>query len=1684
MVENIVVSAVGSESSDRKTFISTHSWNKNGTNLIVYLNNTIKEKDSDYTVIDENTLEFSSSLKNNDEVKFIITRFEDPSTHKSLDDRMHELDRLNKKSENKAQTSIEKRVDEEAFVSQNIVTASQIWIDEIDSDTEQAKEDGVVEYRSKLQLYEDETVADKKGWYASENESLENRLLEWVDPRFGQQYHVRLFDDTDREIPSSDPINWKWDYYAGYLTIQNSNHNYITPFYISGYLYIGEKALNQLATWKEPVFSTEFLPLYHNDDGDIRLVLTENVFYRFDAIANMWRQLNYGSDTLRNPVTTEENLPDVNNQRGDLRLVLEDNDLYVWDDTAGENGEWVLLTGQSFSPENYYTKTKLDEYLSSKAPAQHEHDTLYYRKTEVDSFIRWRPSRASYTDLPPHTENRDGDVILTRDTNTIYRWVEEDPNVGQGHWTAIVESNFTWKGPVDVIDDLPLGSNNPGDVRLVREEEIPYWWDGSEWKTLKSTVAEHEHDIYVRKDEFYWKTPVNTIDNFPSTNNEDGDIRLALDTNLIYRWDAHTYKWTLISQESAWRDPVASIASLPTNNNNEGDLIFVKEDKKVYYWNGSIWEPVENKDHNHDDLYYTIDDVDNFFDINSGHTHDGVNSKQIDYNDLLNIPYFYWGMPVLNKTDLPSQGDQPGDARIVLNDKALYIWSGNEWALVATGKFQSDHNHDDQYYEKEEIDSIIDSEISSLTAQIAGKANIIHDHDDLYYRKNYIDDKFDVVDGHNHDGLNSRKISYYDLENIPDLTDHEHDDLYYTKDQLRNPGQSSVHWENIVDMPGLTSNWKSPVQTVGDLPLTNNTEGDIRIVLDDKQLYEWDGSDWNYIGDWEVATTSYWKNPVNTKTDLPTTNNVEGDVRLVLNTNMFYRWNSVNAEWVAIKTSVSSGAGGVSLEDSLVMVYVNGVQLKEDDEWEIKDSTSIELLVPTNEQDRVAIVVYDENTKFYRRFDFTSFDLQQDFTIGTEQTFRQEAVLVEDQTTVQLASPHNVGSGDMLVWWNGLLQIVDEDYFETSSTTIELIEPAEEGDILIILMFDAVGTNSIYTREEHKPTEGQKIFELEYPYQTGKNHLLLYYNGQLQKVGEDYMEIDSQTVEMIDPCHDGEKLTFMAFNASLSVGETDIKSACDLKIGTPPDGTWNDGLFNWNQDTVACKAFDDINEALVGIVTNKPSTINDTELIGIEERYIGRISGGNVNIEDVYGVEKEYLTETGDFKLYNANNSLLNADKGILRLYVNNELVDTFNLKGAFVEAYRSYEDGQQEGKYGIQSQGALEDVGQPSEDGLRDSENGLITIEFISKYEQYTEWQYGKFRLNITSDILRSGYNEIYVIHQVVENVNQTKTYKLFYDDSKNQPVTSEIDVNENTLNSTKYLSGVRYYSIGDNFSITLNISNLFDNTYIDNPVDVDFPGIETFTVDIDNLTGVSNVPTIGDIVEYNNNIILNSYNVYSINGCLDVDLKNPFGEYNFISDSKNMLINTYIGKSNNKEEYFVDENYRLLIGEYNNIPTVITNQWSSSSQLSNQDALLFDGRLQYANLNFNDYMPLQSVDYSTHTEEQYYIRAFKDVIPHNNGKILLEGINKNLLLTRKIIIDLKLPSQTGWLSLNKKYDPSEFEGDDEDGCLVDVDGEYFYYTSGTYSTIYSGKMIIMRIKLMNDSPTIKTIKVWENEI
>jgi hypothetical protein len=1678
MIRNIQITKKGSESdnSQKTLFTSPNHWEEDGANLVLYKNNKPLKRDSDYAVTASNTVELSSSAKSSDELNFIITQIVDPSEMYSYDERVQQLDRLDKKMDGKAQTTIQKRSSEETIPSKFIIHSNQIWSSNIDERSSEAQKERTAKGFSLLSLSLDKTVAEEKGWYASSDGTLEGRVVNWIPPSFGKDYIVRLYDALDNEIPSSDEMGWRWDYQAGYLTIQN-DFDYQTPFKISGFQYSGRFGVDSPNYWKEPIFSVDDLPLYNNDDGDIRLILTENLFYRYDSLKPGWEPLNYGSSSFRDPVLDKENLPAVNNMRGDIRLVLEESNLYVWDDAQGLDGSWILLTGHGFNPANFYTSQQVDSLLSLKSDVGHRHDTIYYRKEQVEDIVRWRPSRQNFNSLPPHTENKDGDVILTRDDNSIWRWYTDDPNSGQGHWEQIIQSNFSWKPPVDLESDLPIGGNAPGDVRLVIENQKLYFWDGTGWSEVKTTVADHNHDDrYMLKTELHWLAPATSFNNLPTNNNNDGDCRLTLDTNIIYRWDEFSFEWVELVSGGNGIEFIELFSSLPATA-DQGDVVYIKEYNRLYIYDGG-WSAIEAASHDHNNLYYTQQEVDNLIndiisDIQS-HTHDGNDSPKIDYNNLLNVPRFYWRNPVVAHIDLPLVDNEPGDARIVMEDKSIYVWTGSAWEVISSGMF--DHDHNDSYYTKSEVNSLLDNIQVSFTNQLNSKADSIHDHDDRYYTKQEIDIELSEKADRNH---------------THNWT-HDHDDRYPTYYDLKTPGMGAdVHWDNIINKPASISDaWKTPVQYETSLPTSGNNEGDLRLVLDTSDVWRWDGSDWVIVGHWAGPQVDHWEAPVDTFADLPWVNNIDGDIRLVKDENKLYRWDEAGDIWKDMCCGDGSQSGGdiddndvsgLSYEE--IQVYLNGIQGIEGEDWAKTSATSIRVLADVDETDIITILIIGDTVKRYDLRGTAEGTI--DVNLATT-FFRTEIELSVPTSLFTLPQPFNPGQKDLVVWLNGVLQREGQDYNEISQTEFLFDRMLDVGDRLIIVILGFTSGDGNYFREDYTAYEDQHTFLLANAYEPGTNQLLVYLNGQLQLKDHDYLEIDENTVQIHEDrdISENDYVTFIILRGlAIGNGGTIINYASDLLLGFPTDGSWSDGYVNLYHDMNVADAIDEINEALLEIVPNDLITLNDIDLINDGMTFSsGFVADGNQHIEGQPGDYFHYLTTDRSFNLLTPDNSFQYADRGVVRLFVNGVEVDSFNLGDAFVESDRN--GSQVATHYGISSQGALATVGTHGTGGaIRQSDNGYIQIMSVEKYG-YRKIQKGSIRFKLFNGIMRHGYNFIYATHSYGDTINTTKRFKFFVDTKHAPPVfTGTQTLYENNVTSTKYVSGVRYYSIGDSFRTTFNLSNYAYTVYSSEPVEFSMPGLKPTMIEYNDpgYQNLSDPPHIDDMPSYRGVFTLNEFNKFSIDGVLNIKTHTPFGpgeEFQFVS--KNRLINTYTNGSTPLIEYFRDELFRIPADTYDTIPVYRHHIWDSSQPLQDGEAILFDKGLRYANMNFDDYMPAQTVDYSSFSGPQTYFRCFEKSIPRNNGKFIIEGITKNDLLSNKIVIDIKLPTQTGWLSLNKYYSVSEFDGEEGDGCLIDSEGNDFYYSSGTFSTAYSGYCIIMRITLPDDSaPVIKYMEL-----
>lgn len=96
-----------------------------------------------------------------------------------------------------------------------------------------------------------------------------------------------------------------------------------------------------------------------------------------------------------------------------------------------------------------------------------------------------------------------------------------------------------------------------------------------------------------------------------------------------------------------------------------------------------------------------------------------------------------------------------------------------------------------------------------------------------------------------HDTLASAKVIKENLDLKADVTS------VYTKTNVQTSGQAEIHWDNLTNVPTFgDDSWKPPVADEASLPLADNTDGDLRIVLDTDVVYTWDDgtSAWKVIG--------------------------------------------------------------------------------------------------------------------------------------------------------------------------------------------------------------------------------------------------------------------------------------------------------------------------------------------------------------------------------------------------------------------------------------------------------------------------------------------------------------------------------------------------------------------------------------------------------------------------------------------------------------------------------------------------------------------------------------------------------------------------------------------------------------------------------------------------------------------
>lgn len=531
-------------------------------------------------------------------------------------------------------------------------------------------------------------------------------------------------------------------------------------------------------------------------------------------------------------------------------------------------------------------------------------------------------------------------------------------------------------------------------------------------------------------------------------------------------------------------------------------------------------------------------------------------------------------------------------------------------------------------------------------------------------------------------------------------------------------------------------------------------------------------------------------------------------------------------------------------------------------------------------------------------------------------------------------------------------------------------------------------------------------------------------------------------------------------------------------LGVPSDGSYDDGLLPFDENTFVSDAVDEINEVLSDLVPAPPDELTGTNLLGNRTLYTGKLPTG---LNSVWYQEGEVAGNTISRIIINNSVTMSSidpstrfnkGDEGTLIARHNNggsglTVTGTLDIDANF--------DGSVVGP-------AVQDLSTWDSQGVGDPcTNAIVTfsggtgnleVTHVGWHNDFNYWQRMNAEINAAS--LQEGFHGYVMTHSVPTGDQSTNQYKLWYDDDSNGLSFSvSPSVSENTLSSSKYISGVRYYSTGDTFDITYSGINIYRKCYHTTHV-------STYRFDGESSTSNTNpatTPHYTDDIGVAKTITIDRPNYYSMDARLDASLHHPWKTpVNATSPSLNMLVATCGGDNDAKHEYFCEETYRLPNGSYDTVPSGITGNWNSQTTLVSGQALVYNLRVQSANSghNFTTYLPSGSPNYSAFSGDQVFLRALYDTSSHSNGTISITGISTSDLGAvgaGNVNLEIKLPTQTGWLDAGKGYNNATFLGADGDGCQTSMTDGSVVVTFDTFTTANSGGMIILKFTFRNTS-------------
>ncbi len=585
----------------------------------------------------------------------------------------------------------------------------------------------------------------------------------------------------------------------------------------------------------------------------------------------------------------------------------------------------------------------------------------------------------------------------------------------------------------------------------------------------------------------------------------------------------------------------------------------------------------------------------------------------------------------------------------------------------------------------------------------------------------------------------------------------------------------------------------------------------------------------------------------------------------------------------------------------------------------------------------------------------------------------------------------------------------------------------------------------------------------------------------------------SITVKENDGSPSVSSVTTISFDNAIVIDAGSNTVVISGTIGTPEDGSYEDGLFtSFTNKTYTGVAIDKINEVLKELAPSPAPDLDDINSFNTGDSVFLSFGSSNTisgytNVGSSAGVESavdvnglyQVVTSSNNIRLaaFNLTQSLSgvlnadvsagfsgttlnfvsqsfgNAEQGYLHLELNGTVIATASLSGTT----------------GLTTIG-IDPPGSGSGAYLNSDGSGFTNLSITGSAVKedgtdFTFFQHRTGRFLIAAASQRNGWNYARVLHYA-DGATATTNYLEWVNDSNSDALAASNNSLTPELSGSRHLSGVEYF-ISGNVRYKVAVSNAYRNVYDNTAI--------SFTTNNCAIESQAK-PTIAGGENHTKTLHLTGAGSISSTTMLTssvtagVNVTHPFkadlsNAGNTVTDG--ILLFSLSGSSTEQREKFQEETYRIISGAYTN-QSAVTNasnvwdsevfmtasngghtnglQFFSSSLLSPTKTLLGGDFRNTSDGGSIQYGPAGNPNYSGVSGQRTFYRWFKNETgaTQYTAKIAVSGsgtiVNASTALNAsRVRIFLKIPSgsvgSTGFLDLASSFSFGSYE--DNNGCL-----------------------------------------------